>query len=123
MTWLRTSRTMASMAASCSAGVRPSAGNRVIRAAITLKLNTFDDTGGIIAALTTSVPEAPHTQRVRSGGFSVSQTGQTRTYSGGTREVYLRQETSVSASPRAAHSSFTARSTSAAPDEASPRGR
>ncbi len=35
----------------------------VIRAAITLKLNTFDDTGGIIAALTTSVPEAPHTQR------------------------------------------------------------
>jgi GH15 family glucan-1,4-alpha-glucosidase len=35
----------------------------VIRAAITLKLNTFDDTGGIIAALTTSLPEAPHTQR------------------------------------------------------------
>jgi GH15 family glucan-1,4-alpha-glucosidase len=35
----------------------------VIRAAITLKLNTFDDTGGIVAALTTSVPEAPHTQR------------------------------------------------------------
>ena len=35
----------------------------VIRAAITLKLNTFDDTGGIIAALTTSVPEAPNTQR------------------------------------------------------------
>ena len=35
----------------------------VIRAAITLKLNTFDDTGGVIAALTTSVPEAPNTQR------------------------------------------------------------
>jgi len=35
----------------------------VIRAAITLKLNTFDDTGGIIAALTTSLPEAPGTQR------------------------------------------------------------
>ncbi len=35
----------------------------VIRAAITLKLNTFDDTGGIIAALTTSIPEAPHTVR------------------------------------------------------------
>ncbi len=37
--------------------------DEVIRAAITLKLNTFDDTGGIVAALTTSVPEAPHTQR------------------------------------------------------------
>lgn len=35
----------------------------VIRAAITLKLNTFDDTGGVIAALTTSLPEAPNTQR------------------------------------------------------------
>lgn len=35
----------------------------VIRAAITLKLNTFDDTGAIIAALTTSIPEAPNTQR------------------------------------------------------------
>ncbi|MCU0950580.1 MAG: glycoside hydrolase family 15 protein [Burkholderiaceae bacterium] len=30
----------------------------VIRAAITLKLNTFDDTGAVIAALTTSIPEA-----------------------------------------------------------------
>ena len=35
----------------------------VIRAAITLKLNTFDDTGAVIAALTTSVPEAPNTER------------------------------------------------------------
>ncbi|HEY0878345.1 MAG TPA: trehalase-like domain-containing protein, partial [Zeimonas sp.] len=33
----------------------------VIRAAITLKLNTFDDTGAIVASLTTSIPEAPGT--------------------------------------------------------------
>jgi GH15 family glucan-1,4-alpha-glucosidase len=35
----------------------------VIRAAITLKLNTFDDTGAVIAALTTSVPESPNSER------------------------------------------------------------
>ncbi len=35
----------------------------VIRAAITLKLNTYDDTGGIIAAMTTSIPEAPDSSR------------------------------------------------------------
>lgn len=35
----------------------------VIRAAITLKLNAFDDTGAIIAAVTTSVPESPHSGR------------------------------------------------------------
>ncbi|MFY9329748.1 MAG: glycoside hydrolase family 15 protein, partial [Georgfuchsia sp.] len=37
--------------------------DEVIRAAITLKLNTFDDTGAIIAAMTTSIPEAPDSQR------------------------------------------------------------
>ncbi len=35
----------------------------VIRAAITLKLNTFEDTGAIVAAMTTSVPEAPGSER------------------------------------------------------------
>jgi len=35
----------------------------VIRAAITLKLCSFEETGGIVAALTTSIPEAPNTER------------------------------------------------------------
>ena len=37
--------------------------DEIIRAAITLKLSTFEETGGIVAALTTSIPEAPGTGR------------------------------------------------------------
>jgi GH15 family glucan-1,4-alpha-glucosidase len=37
--------------------------DEVIRAAITLKLNSFEDTGAVVAAMTTSIPEAAPSAR------------------------------------------------------------
>jgi GH15 family glucan-1,4-alpha-glucosidase len=75
----------------------------VIRAAITLKLCAFEETGAIVAALTTSVPEAPGTQRnwdyrfcwLRDAYFSVhalNRLGATKTM-----EDFLRYITTVAA--------------------------
>jgi GH15 family glucan-1,4-alpha-glucosidase len=35
----------------------------IVRAAITLEMNVYEETGAIIASITTSIPEAPHTER------------------------------------------------------------
>lgn len=62
----------------------------VIRAAITLKLNAYDDTGAIVAAITTSIPESAGSRRtwdyrycwLRDGYFvinALNQLGATRT--------------------------------------------
>jgi GH15 family glucan-1,4-alpha-glucosidase len=75
----------------------------VIRAAITLKLCAFEETGAIVAALTTSIPEAPGTQRnwdyrycwLRDAYFSVhalNRLGATKTM-----EDFLRYITTVAA--------------------------
>jgi GH15 family glucan-1,4-alpha-glucosidase len=73
----------------------------VIRAAITLKMCAFEETGAIVAALTTSIPEAPHTERnwdyrycwLRDAFFTVqalNRLGTTRTM-----EEYIRYVTNV----------------------------
>lgn len=75
----------------------------VIRATITLKLNTYDDTGAIIAAMTTSIPEARASGRnwdyrycwLRDGYFVVNalnRLGATRTL-----QRYLNYITNVAA--------------------------
>ncbi|HSQ79943.1 MAG TPA: glycoside hydrolase family 15 protein [Casimicrobiaceae bacterium] len=75
----------------------------VIRAAITLKLNAFDDTGAIIAAMTTSVPEAPGSGRnwdyrycwLRDAYFVVNALN--RLGATGTMEGYLRYLVEIAA--------------------------
>lgn len=67
----------------------------VIRAAITLQLNVFEDTGAIVAAVTTSIPEAPDSGRnwdyrhcwLRDGYFVVDALN--RLGATGTMERYL----------------------------------
>ncbi|HLJ63270.1 MAG TPA: glycoside hydrolase family 15 protein [Stellaceae bacterium] len=70
----------------------------VIRAAITLKLCSFEETGAIVAAMTTSIPEAPGTERnwdyrycwLRDAYFVVyalNQLGATRTMEGFIRYI------------------------------------
>ena len=80
----------------------------VIRAAITLKLCVFEDTGAIVAALTTSIPEAPGSQRnwdyrycwLRDAFFVVRALNSLSEV--GTMEDYLRWLTNVVAQRRAA---------------------
>jgi GH15 family glucan-1,4-alpha-glucosidase len=70
----------------------------VIRSAITLKLCQYEETGAIVAAITTSIPEAPHSQRnwdyrycwLRDSAFVVralNRLGATRTMEGYLRYV------------------------------------
>ncbi|MEJ2760352.1 MAG: glycoside hydrolase family 15 protein [Gammaproteobacteria bacterium] len=76
---------------------------QVIRAAITLKLNAYEDTGAIIAALTTSIPESPNSGRnwdyrycwLRDGYFVISALNRLGTTV--TMESFLRYLINVSA--------------------------
>ncbi len=78
----------------------------VIRAAITLKMNACDDTGAIIAAVTTSIPEAADSQRnwdyrycwLRDGYFVIDALN--RLNATGTMERYLRYLVDIAADSR-----------------------
>jgi GH15 family glucan-1,4-alpha-glucosidase len=96
----------------------------VIRAAITLKLNAYEDTGAVVAAMTTSIPEAPDSGRnwdyrfcwLRDAYFVVNalnQLGATRTM-----EQYLRYIVNIVAgADEATLKPLYAISGRAAPDE------
>jgi len=77
--------------------------DQVIRAAMTLKLNAFDDTGAIVAAMTTSIPESPRSGRnwdyrycwLRDGYFVINALNRLGTTH--TRERYLGYMVNVAA--------------------------
>ena len=81
----------------------------VIRAAITLKLSLFEDTGAIVAAMTTSIPEAAHSGRnwdyrycwLRDAFFVVRALNSLSEV--GTMEDYLRWLTNVVVHSRGGH--------------------
>ncbi len=79
--------------------------NAVIRAAITLQLCSFEETGGIVAAHTTSIPEAPNSGRnwdyrycwLRDAYFVVQALNQLSATH--TMESYLNYVTTIAAQP------------------------
>jgi GH15 family glucan-1,4-alpha-glucosidase len=81
----------------------------VIRAAITLKLSLYEDTGAIIAAMTTSIPEAPGSSRnwdyrycwLRDAFFVVRALNSLSEV--GTMEDYLRWLTNIVARSKGGH--------------------
>jgi GH15 family glucan-1,4-alpha-glucosidase len=81
----------------------------VIRAAITLKLNAYDDTGAIVAAMTTSIPEAADSGRnwdyrycwVRDGYFVINALNRLGTTH--TMERYLSYIVNVAAGGKDGH--------------------
>lgn len=83
--------------------------SEVIRAAITLKLCVFEETGGIVAALTTSIPEHEGSERnwdyrfcwIRDAYFTV--TALNRLSGMGTLEHYMRWVRNIVAHSRGGH--------------------